>query len=118
VTWLHKGYQILVNEPCRIEFKIGSYQDGVICDVITMDVFHVLLGTPWQSDQREIYDGRNNTYNFEKNGERHTLLPLKDESATVDISNQVLMMGEKEFLKQGKEDVVYIYCLINQRQLL
>jgi hypothetical protein len=103
VTWLHKGHHILVNEQCKIKFKIGNYQDEVLCDVITMDVCHVLLGRPWQYDQREIYDGRKNTYTFEKNGERHTLLPLKDEGATTKINNQVLMMSEKEFLKKEKE---------------
>jgi hypothetical protein len=99
VTWLHKGYHILVNEQCRIKFKIGNYQDEVLCDVITMDVCHVLLGRPWQSNQRTIYDGRNNTYTFEKNGVRHTLLPLKDKCAIEEINNQVLMMSVKEFLK-------------------
>jgi hypothetical protein len=66
-----------------------------------------LLGRPWQSNKREIFDGRNNTYTFENNGERHTLLPLKDEGAATNISNQILMMSEEEFLKQGKEDAEY-----------
>jgi hypothetical protein len=47
VIWLHRGHHILVNEQCKINFKIGSYQDEVLCYVITMDVCHVLLGRPW-----------------------------------------------------------------------
>jgi hypothetical protein len=50
VAWLHEGYHILVNEQCRINFKISNYQDEVLCDVITMGVCHVLLGIHWQYD--------------------------------------------------------------------
>jgi hypothetical protein len=67
------------------------------------------LGRPREFDQREIYDGRNNIYTFERNGERHTLLPLKDEGTTTYINNQVLMMSDKEFLKQEKEDADYTF---------
>jgi hypothetical protein len=82
VSWLQKGHQVLVNEQCQVEFQIGSYKDQVTCDVMPMDVCHVLLGRPWQFDRREIHDGRSNTYTFEKDGRKNTLIPLKDENAT------------------------------------
>jgi hypothetical protein len=46
-----------VNEQCKIKFKIGSYQDEVLCDVISMDVYHVLLGRPWQFDKEQFMMG-------------------------------------------------------------
>ena len=63
-----------------MEFQIGTYKDKVLCDVIPMDVCHMLLGKPWQSDKKVTYDGRDNTFNFEKYERRHTLIPLKDEN--------------------------------------
>jgi hypothetical protein len=30
-----------------MEFQIGTYKDQVLCDVMPMDVCHVLLGRPW-----------------------------------------------------------------------
>ena len=47
VSWLENGHQLLVNEQCEIEFQIGNYIDKVLCDVIPMDVCHILLSRPW-----------------------------------------------------------------------
>jgi hypothetical protein len=68
VSWLQKGHQVLVNEQCKVEFQIGGYKDEVLCDVFPMDVCHILLGRPWQFDKNAIYDGKKNTYTFEKDG--------------------------------------------------
>ena len=46
VSWLQNGHQLLVREQCEIELKIGNYKDKVLCDVIPMDVCHILLGRP------------------------------------------------------------------------
>jgi len=81
VSWLQKGHQILVSEKCNVEFQIGSYEDGILCDVMPMDVCHVLLRRPWRYDMKAIHDGRKNTYTLEKNGHKHVLLPLKDEGS-------------------------------------
>jgi hypothetical protein len=43
-----------------------------------MDVCHVLLGRLWQYDKNVMYNGRENTFTFEKEGIIHTLIPLKD----------------------------------------
>jgi len=50
VSWLQKGHQVSVTKQCLVEFKIGGYNDKVLCDVIPMDVCHLLLGRPWQYD--------------------------------------------------------------------
>jgi hypothetical protein len=50
VSWFHKEYQVMVSQQCQVEFKIGGYKDEILCDVIPMDVFHILLGRPCQYD--------------------------------------------------------------------
>lgn len=47
VLWLQKGHQLLVDEQCEVEFHIGKYQDKVVCDIMPMDMCHILLGRPW-----------------------------------------------------------------------
>lgn len=47
VLWLNKGKQVLVNEKSWVKFQIGRYKDKVLCDIIPMDVYHMLLGRPW-----------------------------------------------------------------------
>ena len=76
VSWLHKGHIILVNEQSEVEFPIGSYKDKIVCDIMPMDVFHILLGRSWKFDRKVVHDRRTNFYKFEKDGIKHTFLPL------------------------------------------
>ena len=47
VSLLQKGHQLIVTEKCKVEIQIGTYKDVILCDVMPMDVFHVLMGRPW-----------------------------------------------------------------------
>ena len=51
-----------------MKFKIGGYHDEVLCDIISMDAFHMLLGRPWQFDRCAVHDGHANTYSVTKDG--------------------------------------------------
>lgn len=68
-----------------MKFQIGSYKDKVVCDIMPMDVCHILLGRAWQYDKNVVHDGQRNTYAFEMDRENHTLIPLKAESAAIEI---------------------------------
>lgn len=68
VTWLKKGESVLVNEQTWVELSIGGYKEKLICDVWPMDACHLLLGRPWEYDKESIYDGKENTISFKKNG--------------------------------------------------
>jgi hypothetical protein len=37
----------MITKQCLVEIKIGGYKDEILCDVIPMDVCHILLGRPW-----------------------------------------------------------------------
>jgi hypothetical protein len=107
---LQKGHQVNVTKQCLVEFKIGGYKDEILCDVIPMDVCHLLLGKPWQYDRNVVHDGRKNTYTLEKNGRTHMLLPIKDKEVKPEVSNTVLLMSGKEILNEvkNKEDTQFV----------
>jgi hypothetical protein len=53
LQWLKKGNDIQVTKKCLVQFSIGkNYKDEVLCNVVPMDVCHILLGRPWQFDRR------------------------------------------------------------------
>eukprot|EP00253_Pinus_taeda_P023337 PITA_23337 len=107
VSWLQKEHQLLVSEQCELEFQVGKYKDKVVCDVMPMDVSHILLGRPWQYDRGAMHDGKRNTYKFEKDGVNHTLLPLPEEGGPRQKTDpKTLLLGGKEYLKQMKEGEV------------
>jgi hypothetical protein len=98
ISWLQKGHEVYVTKQCLVEFKIGGYKDEILCDVIPMDVCHLLLGRAWKYERNVIHDGRKNTYTLEKNGRTHMLLPIKDKEEKPEVSNTVLLM--RKFLQR------------------
>jgi hypothetical protein len=102
VSWLQKGHQVNFTKQCLVEFKIRGYKDEILCDVIPMDVCHLLLGRPWKCDRNVVHDGRKNTYTLENNGRMHMLLPMKDKEEKPEVSNTVLLMSGKKLLKEVK----------------
>jgi hypothetical protein len=118
VSWLQKGHQILVSEQCKVEFQIGSYKDEILCDVMPMDVCHVLLGRPWKYDRKAIHDGRKNTYTLEKNGHKHVLLPLKDEGTKEEVGPSVLLMSGRELLQEVKKEEEVQFVVVGKPRVI
>ena len=44
IAWVQDDHKVMVNEKFLVKFKIGSHQDEVLCDIIPMDICHMLLG--------------------------------------------------------------------------
>jgi hypothetical protein len=103
VSWLQKGHQVIFTKQSLVEFKIGGYRDEILCDVIPMDVCHLLLGRPWKYDRNVIHDGRKNTYTLEKNGRMHMLLSIEDKKVKEEANNTILLMSGKELLDEVKK---------------
>jgi hypothetical protein len=104
VSWLQKGHQVTSTKQCLVEFKIGGYRDEILCDVIPMDVCHLLLGRPWKYDRNVVHDGRKNTYTLEKNGRTHMFLPIEDKKVKEEKRNTILLMSGKELLEEVKKE--------------
>ncbi|XP_020692921.1 uncharacterized protein LOC110107104 [Dendrobium catenatum] len=92
ISWVKKGVEIAVTEMCRVTFSIGkSYVCEVLCDVLDMDICHLILGRPWQFDAGAIYDGRANTYSFEWKQHKIRLLPRSAADNERDAPNKATM---------------------------
>lgn len=84
-----------------------------------MDVCHVLLGIPRQFDQKAIHDGRKNTFILEKDGNKHTLLPLKDEADKEAPGNSLMLMSGKELLQEvGKGEEMHFAVIGRPKVIL
>jgi hypothetical protein len=95
-----------------VEFHIDSYKDEVLCDIIPMDACHMFLGRLWQYDRKVTRDGRRDTYSLEKNGKKHVLLPLKNETSKEEIVPSVLLISGKELLQKVKKEEEMHFSLI------
>ena len=82
-------------------FRWASIKIIFLCDVMPMDVCHILLGRTWQYDRGAMHDGKRNTYKFGKDGVNHTLLPLQEEDTSRKKADpKTLLLGGKEYLKK------------------
>lgn len=75
-------------------FDWKKYNDEVWCEVIPMDVCHILLGRPWQYDRRTKHDGFRNTYSFKKDGINIMLAPFDTRQPPFDA----LVLTRSEFV--------------------
>ncbi|CAA7051700.1 unnamed protein product [Microthlaspi erraticum] len=77
--WIKKGSQVRVTMTCRVPISIGKhYKEKIICDVLDMDVCHVLFGRPWQYDNDITYRGRDNVILFTWGTHKIALAPVLD----------------------------------------
>ncbi|XP_020682075.1 uncharacterized protein LOC110099310 [Dendrobium catenatum] len=85
ISWVKKGIDMVVTDMWKVNFSIGKhYASEVLCDVVDMDVCHLILGRPWKYNVGAIFDGRANTYSFDWKGRRLRLLPRSPE---LDVKN-------------------------------
>ncbi|XP_010275023.1 PREDICTED: uncharacterized protein LOC104610208 [Nelumbo nucifera] len=80
IGWIKKGGGVRVEERYKVPSSIGKYHDKVYCDIVDMDAYHILLRRPWQFDTDARHMDRKNTYQFEKDGTRYTLLPIAEKN--------------------------------------
>ncbi|XP_059073402.1 uncharacterized protein LOC131874169 [Cryptomeria japonica] len=112
VSWLNKEKQILVDEQCWVSFSIGGYEDKVLCEVVTMDAYHILLGRPWQYDMSTQHDGKRNVYHIKKNSENFTMTSLPADGQEKNSTGSVMLVGQKEFMKGLQEDQTMCFAIV------
>ena len=60
VAWIN-NMSILLNQQCLVSVSYGVYRDSIWCDVIPMQVAHIILGHPWFYDRDVHYHEKENT---------------------------------------------------------
>ena len=76
LQWLNDSGEVKVNKQVLVTFRIGKYEDKVLCNVVPMQDGHLLLGQPWQFNRRVKHNGFTNKYLFVFNQRNITLVPL------------------------------------------
>lgn len=80
-----------------------------------MDTCHILLGRPWQYDQRTKHDGFLNTYSFKKDGVNIVLAPLDTRDNPID--NLFLSKGDiRGLTKLTPQTLMYALVVIDENK--
>jgi len=83
-----------VQERYQISIQFATYTDNVWCDILHMDVGHIILGQSWLFDLDMIIYGRTNHCSFVHNSKKVKL-----------ISNQPKPSTSKKRVDKGKGKV-------------
>ncbi|OMO59556.1 Retrotransposon gag protein [Corchorus capsularis] len=62
--WFNDRGEIKVNKQVLVSLSLGRYKEDVLCNVLPIQACHVLLGRPWQFDNKVQHDGETNKYSF------------------------------------------------------
>lgn len=73
LQWLSEDGYLKVQKQVKVPITIGIYANEILCDVLPMDVGHILLGRHWQYDHKVMHDGLTNCHSFEHQGKKITL---------------------------------------------
>jgi len=46
LQWLKTGNEVTISKQALVALSIGEYKDEVVCDVLSVDACHLLLGRP------------------------------------------------------------------------
>jgi hypothetical protein len=99
LQWLNDSGEIRVNKQVLVAFRIGKYEDEVLCDVVPMQAGQLLVGLPWQFD-RQVHDGFTNKYTFVLNQRSITLVPLTPQQVYED---EVRLQQESDQKKESEQ---------------
>ena len=67
VIWVN-DHTFPIAQGCLVSIQMGDYKDEIYCNVLPMDVSHVLLGRPWLYDLNVISFDKDNIYSFKYKG--------------------------------------------------
>ena len=101
LQWLNDSGEVRVSKQVLVSFRIGKYEDEVLCDVVPMQASHMLLGRPWQYDRHVKHDGFTNKYTFVHKDKPVTLVPMSPSQVYED---QVRLQKDAKRMKEPKEN--------------
>ena len=90
----------------------------ILCDVMPMDLCHVLLRRPWKFARKASHDGRRNTYTLEKNRTKHTLLPLRENANKGTPGSSIMMITGKELLQEVVKNEELHFAIVGRPKVI
>ncbi|XP_057845233.2 uncharacterized protein LOC131054691 [Cryptomeria japonica] len=84
-----------------------------------MDACHVFLGRLWQFDKKVVHNGKENAYTIEKDGVKHTLMPMMEQEVdnSSSSSNKVMLVSGKEFIHEMNNEEVGFDLVLKPRHV-
>jgi len=99
LQWINEDEELTVDKRVKVSLFVGNYKDEILCDVVSMEAYHILLGRPWQFDKKIIPNGLTNEITFTHREKKFVFYPLTP-SQVVKDQVQMKQKGENEKKKK------------------
>jgi len=76
LQWINEDEELTIDKLVKVKLSVGNYKDKVLCDVVSMEACHILLGRPWQFDKKTMHNGITNEITFTHKEKKFILCPL------------------------------------------
>ena len=89
-----------ITQRCLVFIQMGDYKDEIYCDVLPMNVAHVLLRCPWLYDLNVTNFGKDNIYSFKYKGKNIVLRHAKPKGC----------IGKHDISKLLEQNLLILKC--------
>jgi hypothetical protein len=119
VSWVDTT-SIPIKERCLVSIQFLTYKDDIWCDVLPMDVEHIILGRPWLYDLDVTLHGRSNSCSFVFEGKKIKLTPLLPKPIEVNKKREVMapkglnIISHKAFEKVANQESVVLVLVTKE----
>ena len=111
--WIQKEGSLEIVEQCTFKFAFDEqYIDEVTCDVVPLDVCHVMLGSPYLWDRDATLYRREQKYSFVKNGRTFV---IKSIASPLVGSSLITATQAKRLVNAGRKFVLIFVRAISDR---
>uniref|UniRef100_A0A2N9IA60 Reverse transcriptase n=1 Tax=Fagus sylvatica TaxID=28930 RepID=A0A2N9IA60_FAGSY len=119
VSWVDTT-SIPIKERCLVSIQFLTYKDDIWCDVLPMDVGHIILGRPWLYDLDVTLHGRSNSCSFVFEGKKIKLTPLQPKPIEVNKKREVMapkglnIISHKAFKRVANQESVVLVLVARE----
>ncbi|RDX90060.1 hypothetical protein CR513_28117, partial [Mucuna pruriens] len=100
LQWLSEVGEIIMDKNVSFAITLDKYKGEILCDVVPMEVTHVLLGRPWKHDRKVTHDGVTKKFSFMHGGNKVNLKLLTPKEV---LEDQIKMKQKIAEEKKEKE---------------
>jgi hypothetical protein len=119
VSWVDTT-SIPIKERCLVSIQFLTYKDDIWCDMLPMDVGHIILGRPWLYDLDVTLHGRSNSCSFVFEGKKIKLTPLQPKPIEVNKKREVMapkglnIISHKAFERVANQESVVLVLVARE----
>ena len=95
---------MVVKHQAHIPITTRKYKRNILCDIVPMQIGHIILRRPWQYDRNFFHDGHSNKITFSFQGTKFILCPSTPQHVR---DNEIKLKAKLDSENENEKKIVY-----------